>query len=81
MQSMSSEAVKAADISVLLYTLHCFHFRVVLSASPSISFLVGLQSAFYMSYHTLPINFVHCGLFWVINVGGWMINDTMTEGE
>lgn len=52
---------------------------VLFSDNHSFSLLVGLQSAFCMGYHTLPINFDHSVLFRVIKVGEWMINDMMIK--
>lgn len=45
------------------------YFVLSLGVLFSFSLLVDLQSALYMGYHTLPINFDHSGLFRVIKVG------------
>lgn len=67
------------SLSLFLRYSYVLPLSVALSAYHSFSLLVGLQSAFYMGYHTIPINFAHSGLFRVIKVGEWMINGMMLE--
>lgn len=75
------KTIKGAVVPTLFFLRYSYMLplSVALSAYHSFSLLLGLQSAFYMGYHTIPINFAHSGLFRVIKVGERMINGMMLE--